>query len=381
MPLEQRIIQIKNDAKQRDLPVIQPWLGVEKVVGSHILTTAIKEIVKDVKTLDAIKINLIGDPGTGKTTLAQTLAHMIHKEAYEQYGIPFAVKIFQKRDLLNFRQTMEELEPVNHILIFDDVSFLQNKENAEKLYDTKQAYTEIRHLKDGEEIKMDVKIVSIFNFHYAYGFDKYMRECNYGFYTSVGSSSKENIQKLLEGQNRFQRKIRQFQKLQRKGRITGEFWYPLGKHGKGITYYYRKPFIPVLFYDTAELKFLVSPERTLIDPVCSICENSKHQPIQSEINIEEFTRDLEYKFGKQIARNAVRIMLLKTGLDVYPRSVKRCEEYISRFFQFKKINFEDLMNHYQFKNSRIRLDEELPDNSQEQITDNSNTLEPQKTSD
>jgi hypothetical protein len=367
MQIETRIVKPKNNRVAKDMPIIQPWLGVEKVVGSHILTTAIKEIVSDVKTLDAIKINLIGDPGTGKSHLAETLAHMIHKYSYEEYKIPFAVKIFGKKDLLNFRDTMEHLEPVNHILVFDDVSFLANKENAERLYDTKQAYTEIRHLKDGEEIKMDVKIVSIFNFHYGYGFDKYMRECNYGFFTNVGISSKEMIQKLLGGEMRFERKIKQFQKMQRKGRITGEFFYQLGKNGKGVKYFYRKPFIPVLFHNTAELKFLVSPERELIDPTCSICENSKHVPIQSEVNIEEFTKDLEYKFGVQIARNAVRIMLLKAGLDVYPRSVKRCEEYISRFFQYKKINFDDLMNHYKFKNSRIRLDEDLPDNAQGQL--------------
>lgn len=361
MLIEERTRTITIDKPKRELPVIQPWLGVEKVVGSHILTTAIKEIVKEAKTLDAIKINLIGDPGTGKSTLAETLAHMIHKEAYDEYKIPFAVKIFKKDDLLNFRQTMSEIEPVNHILVFDDVSFLANRENAEKLYDTKQAYTEIRHLKEEGDVPIDVKIISIFNFHYAYGFDKYMRECNYAFFTSVGSSSKENIQKVLEGNNRFQRKIRQFQKMHRKGKITGEWYYPLGKHGKGITYYYRKPFIPVLFHNTAELKFLVSPERTLIDPTCSICENSKHTPVLNEVNIAEFAKDIEYRFGVQIARNAIRIVLLKAGLDVYPKSVKRCEEYISRYLMYKKMNFTDLMDHYKFKNSRIRLDEKLPE--------------------
>lgn len=375
MEIEQRVRQLSIDKPKKDLPVIQPWLGVEQVVGSHILTTAIKEIVKEARTLDAIKINLIGDPGTGKSTLAQTLAHMIHKEAYEEYKIPFAVKIFKKEDLLNFRQTMSEIEPVNHILVFDDVSFLANRENAEKLYDTKQAYTEIRHLKtDKSDAPIDVKIISIFNFHYAFGFDKYMRECNYAFFTSVGSSSKENIQKVLEGNNRFQRKIYQFQKLHRKGKITGEFFYPLGRHGKGVIYHYRKPFIPVLFHNTAELKFLVSPERTLIDPVCSICENSRHDPVINDVNVEEFAQDIEYKFGVQIARNAVRIMLLKAGLDVYPKSVKRCEEYISRYLQYKKMNFNDLMDHYKFKNSRIRLDEKLPeDESYDEKTEESKT--------
>jgi len=336
MQIETRIVKSQTTEKAHGIPLIQPWLGVDKVIGSHILTTAIKEIVSDVKTLDAIKINLIGDPGTGKSTLAQTLAHMIHKHSYEEYKIPFAVKIFEKEDLLNFRDTMEALEPVNHILIFDDVSFLANKENAERLYDTKQAYTEIRHLKDGKETKADVKIVSIFNFHYGYGFDKYMRECNYGFFTNVGISSKEMIQKLLGGETRFERKIRQFQKMQRKGRINGFFFYQLGKKGNGIRYDYRKPFIPVLFHNTAELKFLVSPTRERIDSVCSICENAKHKPFQSEVNIEEFTRDMEYKFGSQIARNAVRIMLLKAGKDVYPRSVKRCKNTYLGSFNTKK---------------------------------------------
>lgn len=123
-----------------------------------------------------------------------------------------------------------------------------------------------------------------------------------------------------------------------------------------------------------ELKFLVSPERTLIDPVCSICENSRHDPVINDVNVEEFAQDIEYKFGVQIARNAVRIMLLKAGLDVYPKSVKRCEEYISRYLQYKKMNFNDLMDHYKFKNSRIRLDEKLPeDESYDEKTEESKT--------
>jgi len=77
------------------------------------------------QSLDVVKINLVGNPSTGKTTLAGSIAHLIHQLSMEMYKTPFAVKFFSRTELVNFEATLKTLEGMNQVLIFDDISFLQ----------------------------------------------------------------------------------------------------------------------------------------------------------------------------------------------------------------------------------------------------------------
>ena len=105
--------------KKSEVPATMDWKNA-KMVRIHSVRAATKEILNMSKNLDVVKINIIGSPSTGKSTLAETLGHLCHTLA----DIPYTVKRFTRDDLLNFEETLATLQPTNHILIFDDISFL-----------------------------------------------------------------------------------------------------------------------------------------------------------------------------------------------------------------------------------------------------------------
>ncbi|MGD8431814.1 MAG: AAA family ATPase, partial [Nitrosopumilaceae archaeon] len=180
MPIVFRTIKLEPPSpKKSTIPVTIEWKG-ERMIRNHSIRAAVEEIIKMSSSLDVVKVNIIGNPGTGKTTLAGTIAHLIHKQS----EIPYAIRVLDKDNLLNFQETLKSLSPTNYVLIFDDVSFLGANTNKKQIEIVKQAFTEIRHLEGGQ----DVKIIAIFNFHYTRALDKYLRQCEFSFFTSIGSS-------------------------------------------------------------------------------------------------------------------------------------------------------------------------------------------------
>ena len=61
---------------------------------------------------------------------------------------------------MHFEETLAKLQPTNHIMVFDDISFISAHAGKKDIEKIQKAFTEIRHLPGGQ----DVKIISIFNF-------------------------------------------------------------------------------------------------------------------------------------------------------------------------------------------------------------------------
>jgi len=332
MPVE--IVWIKRPSTSRflkSIPVVIEWLG-SKMIRNHSIRAAVKEILTISESLDVVKINIIGNPGTGKTTLAKTLGHLIHKMS----DIPYAIKVLTRDDLLNFEAFLAKLQPTNYVLIFDDVSFLGASANKKQIEMVKKSMTEIRHLPGGE----DVKIIAIFNFHYSFGLDKYIRQSNFSFYTSVGSSEMENMQKTLGVKNT--EKIENFQRVHQMALLKRKFAYRLGKNW--FIYSFRSPFVPALFYNSMSLRTVVFPKREMIDKLCSICINADNVPLKEGINVEEFVNKLFSAFGKQIGRNAIRIKLFQNGINVYPKRQKQAMKYIDEVMENKTVSLQQTDN-------------------------------------
>lgn len=352
--IENRKIDLRVGGKKSEKPATMQWKA-EWMIRNHSFTASILEIMKMSQNSDVVKINLIGSPGTGKTTLAKAIGHLGHKIGLKRFNTPYVVKLFDKENLLNFEETLKDLEPTNHILIFDDVSFLGAHASKQQIEIVKQAESEIRHLEGGQ----DIKIIEIKNFHYTLGVDKVLRQNDFSYFTTVGSSELENMQKITG--TKYTPMLLQFQKIRKECMIKDRFTFKLAKHGKPFVYSYRNPFIPLLFHNGHTLRFVVSPSREWIDPICTICTHSKETKMKGYANTAEFAQDINFKFGVGVARNAIRIILQRNGMNVYPKRVRQCMEYIEKRFENKIYNLPDLVEHYKFDTRKTRLDEKTPE--------------------
>ena len=137
-------------------PVTLDWNNA-RMIRSQSIKACVRELLSANMGKDLVRINLIGTPSTGKTTLARTLGHLIHELA----NTPFAVKIFNREDLMNIETVLANLLPINHVMIFDDISWLSGAASKQKLDQIQKTFTEIRHLPGGQNVKLFI----IFNFH------------------------------------------------------------------------------------------------------------------------------------------------------------------------------------------------------------------------
>ena len=335
---------IKKEKPDQLRPIVITWKDT-KMIRTHSIRASVREIVNVSNSLDLVKVGIIGNQSTGKSETAKTIAHLFHKMSQ----VPFTVRIFDKDDLMDFETTLKSLTKANYVLVFDDVSFLGANASKRQIEMVKQAITVIRHLPGGE----DVKIVIIMNYHYTLGLDKYLRQSDFKYFTSVGSSELDNMEKTVGV--KYMDLVKAFQKMYTRMHGMNDpkhFTFMLGN--KQFSYTYRQPFIPLLFYNNDTLRAVVSPLRTWIDKLCSTCDiSTKNQ--QSEIDIAQFCKEAEAKFGERIWINTIKHELLLNGMYVYSAPYGQASKYFQRATEKKRIKLEDVAVHYNLKIVETRL--------------------------
>uniref|UniRef100_A0AAT9JFA8 ORF10 n=1 Tax=Nitrosopumilaceae spindle-shaped virus TaxID=3065433 RepID=A0AAT9JFA8_9VIRU len=331
------------------IPLTTKWKGIP-LVRNHSFLATIREIINFSAEIDVCRIGLIGSMHSGKSTLSQSIAHAIHKHADLEYKI----KVLYKEDLLDFENTLLGLEPVNYIMIFDDVSFMGANANKKQIEMVKSAVTTIRHLDEGR----DVKIIVMMNYHYSMGLDKYLRSADFKYITTVDSSENENLINMFG--KKYQQKILDFKKYRHMA-ITKKYWLmKISKDGKPFKYDYRKPFIPVMFWNENSLRFIVSPTRHWQDPICSKCsEATTSGELESDVPIDKFCQETEEKFGKGTWLAAVKLNMYVEGMTVYNPNVITCLKYLNKCREKKLITLESIAAHYDLVPKITRLRKKL----------------------
>lgn len=336
--------QAKEESKDHR-PAIIKWRN-ENMIRAHSLRATVKEIISALQVLDVIKIGVIGDQSTGKSSLEDTLAHLIHKMS----PIPFSVRSLGEEEFMDIEKYLASLEPANYVLKFRDLSFLKGKYGSKKIEELKAAITKIRHLPGG----MDVKIVLIYDYHYTMGLDKYLRQANFRYFTSVGSSEKENMIDIVG--KRYENVISDFSNTYVEMTTTEghKATFRIGK-SRFFSYHYKNPFVPVLFWNNANLRVVVFPLRTWIDPVCSICSTGDNRLLQSEIDLAEFKRDRDEKFTERVYVSAIKTILFAHGITTYSGPITQAIRDIRRSMETKIITLEELATAYGLTPTNTKL--------------------------
>lgn len=343
MELVEQIQQVNRPTgKDNFKPTMTTWKKAS-MMRAHSLRATVNEILSVSRNLDLVKIGIVGEPSSGKTELSKTLAHLIHKMSYEQKYVPWAIRLFGEDEFLNIKKTLDGLEPANYVLIFDDLSFLENRKAIEEV---KRVVTKIRHMRE------DVKIILIYDYHYTLGFDKYLRQTNFKYITSMGESEIDNIIKLMGTQytpmiNDFKEKY-----VEMTGKTKCTFVLP---KNKVFVYDYKNPFVVCLFWNQARARYVVFPLREWIDPICSICAEATGQLLKSNVSIPEFAKKGEDNFGPGNFLAGVKLKLYTQGLTTYGKHVVNALKWISKAQDQKLISLEELAIHYNLTTTKTRL--------------------------
>jgi len=340
---EQVLVDLEKgfDDPKNHRPTITSWKG-ERMIRVHSILATVKEMLQMLVSLDLIKIGIIGEPSTGKTSLALLLAHLFHTTS----KFPFAFRIFGEEEFLNMERTLATLGPANYILYFHDLSFLNDRR---KLEEVKAAITKIRHLKS------DVKIILIYDYHYTLGLDKYLRQANFRFYTSIGSSEFDNMVKTLG--TKHTNLVLDFNK--KYVEMTTKQTCTFTIRGKPFfTYNYKNPFVNCLFWNNSRPRYVIFPKREWLAPTCSECANANGN-LQSSIPVSQFIQESIDKFGKGTFEAALKMHALLNGLDTYNHNVVQARRYLTRAFETKLISLEELLVVSGLKVTKTRLRKKL----------------------
>jgi len=341
MPTILREVAVQNSKPKTNkfLPTVMKWKKVNMVRQESFLA-AIKEVVGWAEEIDVTRVGIVGDMHSGKTTMAESIAHTIHKQS----KLPWSIKILYEKDLMDFENTLRTLTvDTNWILRFDDVSFLDAKHNKKAISQVKEAVTKIRHLEGGK----DVKIILIYNYHYSKGLDKYLRMADFRFFTTVGSEEEDNFEGMMG--TKMMSLVKFFAKNRQQGVTKKYFRSPARMvNGKKFFYKWRDPFIPVLFWNNSTLRMIISPTRSWLDPICSICANATGG-VDSEINVAKFCDESEEKFSKGTFTGVIKQFLREQGINCYSKKTVQARRYLDRALEMKQFNLEDLALHYKLK--------------------------------
>ncbi|MDH3879688.1 MAG: hypothetical protein OET18_17740 [Desulfobacterales bacterium] len=323
----------ERNKKTTNAPVVTKWNDC-RMIRNHSVRASVHEIVEMSKTLDVVKVNIVGDPSTGKTTLAETIGHLIHKMS----DIPFAVKFLNEHHLMNFEDMLAQLTPTNYIMIFDDVSFMGGSNDRKTIEKVKQAFTKIRHLKGGQ----DVKIIAIFNIHYSKALDKYLRMCHFEYFTSIGNSETSNAIEHLG--MKYTKRIHQFQKIWLGAfGAKKQFQYELGNK-KVFIYPMRQPFAPLLFSNGLSVRHIVFPRREWIDKFCSVCARTKDTEMMdaNHDSLKVIGEKLSKAHDRNAVQQAIKIKLITQGVSAYSKKVSYAMRGIEDTLKQVPYNLEQL---------------------------------------
>lgn len=348
-------IQIKKPGKQ-NAPKVITWKGITMVRNQSFLAS-VQEIVDYSEEMDVTRIGIIGDMHSGKTTLAKSLGHTIHKLSR---NIPYTVRIFYKKDLLNFVDTLKSLNPTNYILIFDDVSFLKASATNKQINLIEQAITEIRHLEGG----LDVKIICIFNYHYPKALPPFLREAQFKYITSIGDANEKNIADTYGKRNVDL--ITNF-KMNRKKAIKDKVWYESIGPKDPVKYSWRDPFIPVIFWNETNFRKVVAPTRYFIDKICSDCDQAEGIVSYDEKTLQEIMEIGERTNEKGSFNTACKLLMFKHGYMVFNRNVAHALKWIERERQNRSIPLSAIATNRGFETRKTMLTRKAYDTQKSDI--------------
>jgi hypothetical protein len=270
----------------------------QRIAQWHHPIRMIEDIHGENQTKQFTSIQIIGSPGTGKTTLATFIAHEIHSR-----DPSYLVYHFGKKEILNFDTVLDSLPNRNVILVFDDVSLvfklIKDQDRKTKVL---QTLTEARHPKFESS---DRKVIVIANTHYSNALEKLWRsQGNWKMYTDLNNEEQGNFNAITKGY--YKSKVANFSSITLEQFRKKEFTVSLTST-RTKTYETNKPFRFIMAYDNSKLRFFLIPAKS-----CNLCSRDKRMTKKTEATPDEIIKLAEKYYDKHgIA--GLKLALLAAG--------------------------------------------------------------------
>lgn len=238
-----------------------------KIAQRHHPKPVIDKIYGGNRIKQFTSIQVIGTPGTGKTTLVTFLAHEIHTR-----DPSYQVFHFGKEELLRLDETLESLPNCNIIVIFDDVTavfkLIKDQDQKTRIIET---LTEARHPK---LMKTDRKVIFIVNTHYENSMEKIWRsQSGWKIYTDLNNEERENLNARTKGI--YKKRLKLFadiidEELSNINEKTDQPEYTIPIQGNLKYVYSPWDLRFVMAYDGSKLRFMLVPPHS-----CNLCSQNK----------------------------------------------------------------------------------------------------------
>lgn len=280
-------------------------LNGHKIAQWHHPNPTIRKIYGENQIKQFTSIQVVGTPGTGKSTLVTYIAHRIHT-----IDPSYLIFQFGKKELLNFEETMDSLPNRNLILIFDDVSavfkLIKDQEKKARIL---QTLTEARHPKLE---KTDRKVIFIVNTHYENSMEKMWRsQANWKLYTDLSGEEKENLNARTKG--RYKQRLESF------ANIVDEELSNINDKTKQAEYHIKISDNKTFTYSPWDLRFVLvyngSKLRTMLIPneSCALCAIDKNKIEKKTGATPDEIIELAQKYYNKHGIAGLKLALLVAG--------------------------------------------------------------------
>lgn len=212
----------------------------QEINWKNSITRVVKTLSKALRRSQFAAFNVVGIPGSGKTTLAVNIINDLVQKEEEETGEHWQIHWKGAEDLRNLGDLLENLEKFqNHIVIFDDVSKALEKLSGSEQAEVFQQLTTTRHVTGGR-----LCIGSLY--HYSFANLKSVKSQGVVvIYTSCTLTEYGNIKAILTT-DKAHRTLARFARIYESAFMNGEF--KLKKYDKGqlVTFLDGQPFRPCL---------------------------------------------------------------------------------------------------------------------------------------
>ena len=224
-------------------------------------------------------ILLSGKSESGKSTVTTTLCHRLSCMT----NSPFVIKWFYGKDLSNLDKILKDLpKGLKYILIFDDVSYILDMEDAKRKKELVSALTTIRHTLGG-------KVITFFNIHYQKALPPALRDADFRVLTSMSDQDAANWKNTFGWDMANRSAIYRFQKQYVSSTQEGYFFVNGLEEGRNYRYRDSDPMRVALCSMGVGVRSLVYPKEE-----CQLCLSPKEQRKYKK-NARQVYDELVYK--------------------------------------------------------------------------------------